>query len=49
MISGIQLEHHFPGLRDTPANQRAYAARAARVIRRFMLEHYGGLGGTSGS
>ena len=49
VISGIQLEHHFPGLRDTPASQRAYAVRAARVIRRFMLEHYGGLGGTSGS
>ncbi len=41
VISGIQLEHHFPGLRDTEDNRRAYAAKAARVIRRFMLGHYG--------
>ncbi|WP_419163369.1 hypothetical protein [Candidatus Palauibacter sp.] len=47
VISGIQLEHHFAGLRDNDANRRAYAEAAARVIRRFMLEHYGGFGGTS--
>lgn len=41
LVSGIQLEHHFAGLRDTPENRRAYAAKAARAIRRFMLEHVG--------
>ena len=41
LISGIQLEHHWPGLRDTEENRRDYAAKAARVIRRFMLEHFG--------
>lgn len=40
-ISGIQIEHHFDGLRDTEENRRAYAAKLARVIRAFMLEHYG--------
>lgn len=41
VVSGIQLEHHYPGLRDTGANRRAYARKAARAIRDFMLEHYG--------
>jgi len=41
VISGIQIEHHYGGVRDTPDNRNAYAARAARVIREFMLEHYG--------
>lgn len=41
LVSGIQLEHHFAGLRDTHENRRAYAAKAARVIRRFMMEHVG--------
>lgn len=41
VISGIQIEHHFPGLRDTDANRRAYAARLARVIRDYMLDHFG--------
>ena len=41
VVSGIQIEHHYGGIRDTDANRRAYAAVAARVIRAFMLEHYG--------
>lgn len=41
VISGIQIEHHFPGLRDTDENRRRYAGKAARVIRRFMIEHFG--------
>lgn len=41
LVSGIQLEHHFPGLRDTDANRRDYADRLARVIRDYMLEHMG--------
>lgn len=50
-VSGIQIEHHYRGVRDTDGNQRDYAARAARALRRFMLEHYGehyaGIGGRS--
>lgn len=41
VISGVQLEHHYRGLRDTGENRRAYAAKVARAIRAFMLEHYG--------
>lgn len=40
-VSGIQIEHQFPGIRDTDGNRRAYAERLARVIRDYMLEHYG--------
>lgn len=48
VVSGIQLEHHFPGLRDTPENRSAYAEKVARVIRRYMLEHFGFFEPTSG-
>jgi hypothetical protein len=41
VISGIQLEHQYPGLRDTDANRRVYAAQLASAIRLFMLEHLG--------
>ena len=41
VISGIQLEHHYAGIRDTEENRRAYAVKVARVIREFMLEHFG--------
>lgn len=41
VVSGVQIEHHYGGIRDTPDNRLAYAVRAARVIREFMLEHYG--------
>ncbi|MEM7414117.1 MAG: Ig-like domain-containing protein [Gemmatimonadota bacterium] len=41
LVSGIQIEHHYPGLRDTDANRRDYAERLARVIRDYMLEHIG--------
>ena len=41
VISGMQLEHHFGGLRDSEENRSAYAVKAAKVIRAFMLEHYG--------
>ncbi len=41
VVSGIQLEHHYGGIRDTPANRRAYAIKVAGVIRSFMLDHYG--------
>ena len=41
VISGVQIEHHYGGIRDTHMSRVAYAAKAARVIRAFMLEHYG--------
>ena len=41
VISGIQLEHQYPGLRDTDANRQVYAAQLASAIRLFMLEHFG--------
>jgi len=41
LVSGIQLEHHFRGLRDTDLNQRRYAAILSRVIRDYMLQHMG--------
>jgi hypothetical protein len=40
-ISGIQLELHRPGIRDTEENRRAFAARLAATVEQFMLEHYG--------
>jgi hypothetical protein len=41
LVSGIQIEHHFDGIRDTDENRRAYAAILARAIRAYMLEHIG--------
>lgn len=41
VVSGIQLEHHYRGLRDSPENRQAYAERVAGVIRLYMLEHFG--------
>ncbi len=41
LVSGIQLEHHFRGLRDTDLNQQRYAAILSRVIRDYMLQHMG--------
>jgi len=40
-ISGIQMEHHYTGLRDTDQNRRAYATQVAAAIRLFMVEQYG--------
>lgn len=41
LVSGIQIEHHFPGIRDTDENRRAYAASLAVAVRLFVLEHIG--------
>lgn len=41
LVSGIQIEHHFPGVRDTDQNRRAYAARLAAAIRSFVIEYFG--------
>ena len=41
VVDGIQIEHHYQGVRDSGENRAAYAAKVAVVIRKFMLEHYG--------
>ncbi len=41
VVSAIQIEHHYAGIRDTPQHRADYATKAARAIRAFMLEHYG--------
>ena len=40
-ISGIQLEHHFPGLRDTVQNRNAYAAMLADALVVYLEAHFG--------
>jgi hypothetical protein len=41
VVSGIQLELHRPGIRDTDENRRAFALRLAWATEMFMLEHFG--------
>ena len=41
VIDGIQIEHHYREVRDSEESRRAYARKAAVVIREFMLAHYG--------
>ncbi|MDC0161056.1 hypothetical protein OAJ07_06350, partial [Gemmatimonadales bacterium] len=41
VVSGIQLEHQFTGIRDTQANRQAYAVVLADVIERYMETHFG--------
>ena len=41
VVSGVQLEHHWDGLRDTEESHAAYAPKLARSVRAFMLAHYG--------
>lgn len=38
---GTQIEQHFPGIRGTDQNRRAYAAQLTLAIRSFELEHFG--------
>jgi hypothetical protein len=40
-ISGIQLEHHFPGLRDTVQNRNAYATMLADALVVYLEVHFG--------
>lgn len=40
-VSGVQIELHMPGIRDTDANRRAFGVALARALEAFMLEHYG--------
>jgi hypothetical protein len=35
-INGIQIEHHYPGLRDSEENREAYAARLADALLAFF-------------
>lgn len=39
-ISGIQIEHHRQGLRDTQANREAYAAILAEVLEGYLARHF---------
>ena len=41
LVSGIQIEHHFPGLRDTEEAREAYAERLAAAVEAFVTEHFG--------
>lgn len=38
-ISAIQLEHHFPGLRDEAVNRESYAAALAAALVEFFEAH----------
>jgi len=40
-ISAVQIEHHFPGLRDTQENREQYAERLADALMVYFLEHFG--------
>jgi len=40
-ISGIQLEHHFAGLRDTVQNRNAYAAMLADALVVYLEAQFG--------
>ena len=40
-VSGIQIEHHFPGLRDTEQNREAYAAILAEAVVTYLEVHFG--------
>ncbi len=41
VVSGIQIEHHFRGIRDSNQNRRSYATRLATTIQLFLLQHFG--------
>ena len=42
-VSGIQLEHHFDGLRDTPEHRTTYAGVLASAVEVFLRQWYPGL------
>ena len=39
-VSGIQLEHPFPGVRDSEANRERYAGAVAAVILEYLSDHF---------
>jgi len=40
-VSGIQMELHRPGIRDTDENRRAFGARLAAAVEAYMVAHWG--------
>jgi N-formylglutamate amidohydrolase len=40
-VDAIQLEHHYAGLRDTPANRAAYAEALVTALLAYLDDHYG--------
>ncbi len=40
-VSGVQIELPRPGIRDTDANRRAFAASLAVALEAYMTEHFG--------
>jgi hypothetical protein len=40
-VSGIQMEHHFPGLRDDAQNRERYAQALANALLIFFSAHFG--------
>ena len=40
-ISGIQIEHHYPGLRDTAENRERYAEALADALLAYFSAHFG--------
>lgn len=40
-ISGIQLEHHYPGVRDEAQNRQAYAETLADALIAYFPAHFG--------
>lgn len=40
-ISGIQIEHHYPGLRDTAENRERYAEALADALLAYFPAHFG--------
>jgi hypothetical protein len=39
-MSGVQIEAHYPGVRDTEANRRAFAEALASALSAFFDSHY---------
>jgi hypothetical protein len=40
-VSGIQMELHRPGIRDTDENRRAFGAGLAAAVEAYMVAHWG--------
>ena len=40
-VSGIQMELHRPGIRDTEENRRAFGVGLAAAVEAYMLTHWG--------
>jgi hypothetical protein len=40
-VCGVQIEHHYTGVRDTAANRAAYATALVRVYETFLAQNFG--------